>query len=232
MTIKAKLNGIATQEALAAALDGGAAYLGFILSPHPTLRITATDAGTLARSIPEDVSIVASFRMPFDAEIEDALAYLPLDYIQLTGNETPERVQEIRQQFGLPIIKSIPIASADDLATARSYEQAADFLLFTAKPTAGVQGISAQQDWPFDWSLLKDAGLHRPWFLGGGLTTDNIHEALTATGAQLVDITDGIASGGQSRPGTLCPGLITEMLGKVRMFSPILAPPLDLGPKS
>lgn len=219
-SLRIKLNGICDPDSRTAALDGGADFLGFIFTPHPTLRITPQLAGQLTGSLPGSTSLVGIFRTPDDAEIEDALSHIPLDYIQLNGEEPPERAHALRQQFGLPIIKTIPLASRDDLQQARAYEQAADYLLLTARPAANVRTLHAPTDHAFDWSILAGHSLHRPWFLGGGINAGNLSAALVATGAQCLDITGGIM-GGNGKPA---PGPIREILAKRRDLSPILSP--------
>lgn len=219
-----KINGLNTPATLGAALSGGTDFIGFVFAPYPGLAIAPPDASQLATMIPQSHNIVGCFRNPDDAELEAILSQVPLDYIQLLGDETPHRAHEIRQVTGLPIIKTVALASAADMDTAITYEQVADYLVFTARPSGSVSGIGAHvsmgADWPFDWLLLDGIRLHRPWFLGGGLTSANIGEALMATGAHHIDITGGVTGADRRQ----CPTLIAEMLGKLAGISPILAP--------
>lgn len=218
-----KLNGIIDHAARDAALSGGADFIGCIFTPHP-LRLEPAAAGHLFAHVSARTQLVGCFRDPVDAELEDCLAQVPLDYIQLSGEESPHRLQDIRQQFGLPLIKVIHLATKADLTTAADYEQMADYLIFTAKPAASVRSIGGAMDLGFDWTLLDGLKLRRPWFLGGGINADNLSAALGAIAplAQppYLDITSGIL-GPNNRPDS---AKITQILAKMRDLLPIVGP--------
>ena len=111
--------------------------------------------------------------------------------LQLHGSETPDRVASIRARFGLPIIKAIGVASADDAAKAAEYRGIADLILFDAKAPEGSD-LPGGQGRSFDWSVLSRLSAERPFALSGGLDPDNVWEALAITGASMVDVSSGV----------------------------------------
>jgi phosphoribosylanthranilate isomerase len=127
--------------------------------------------------------------------------------LQLHGKETPERVAEIRAKFGLPVIKALAIAGADDVVASHDYEAVADMLLFDAKPPADADrpGGNAVS---FDWSLLSGASWTVPWILAGGLDSHNVEDAVGLSGATRVDVSSGI----EDRPGVKDNDMIREFL--------------------
>ena len=209
---QAKICGLKTPEAVAAAVAGGAAYLGlnfFAKSPRYVLpqeaaRLTAPLAQT---SSAKSVALTVD---PADADLDHILSAFRPDLIQLHGSETPARVAAIAARTGLPIIKVMGVRDRSDIAAARAYEGAADHLMFDAKPPKdaelpGGNGIS------FDWTLLDDVKLARPWFLAGGLDPWNVAEAVKLSRAPLVDVSSGVERG----PGVKDPDLITAFLSAV-----------------
>ena len=142
-------------------------------------------AGDLIKKIPHAILPVGLFVDPSDFLLNDAMNNLRLDYLQLHGKESAERVEEVRLEFGMPVIKAVQIASAADLEAAKIYDGVADILLFDAKAPAGADrpggnGVS------FDWSLLKASRWQSPWFLAGGLTPDNVEQAIAAAEPAIV----------------------------------------------
>jgi phosphoribosylanthranilate isomerase len=127
--------------------------------------------------------------------------------VQLHGAEPPARVAEVKARFGLPVIKAVPIAAADDLVPAREYEDAADMLLFDARPPEGANrpGGNART---FDWSLVRGREWRLPWLLAGGIDAENVAEAVHASGAPAVDVSSGV----EDRPGVKNPTKIRAFL--------------------
>ena len=123
--------------------------------------------------------------------LDEIVEKVPLDFIQLHGQETPERVWEIRIRYGLPVIKAIGIAEASDLDLISPFSDVADQLLIDAKPPPsavlpGGNGLN------FDWKLLKDFEFQGPWLLAGGLNSENAAEAIALTGARQLDLSSGV----------------------------------------
>jgi phosphoribosylanthranilate isomerase len=209
---KAKICGVSTPEAVRAALDGGAGWLGFVFFQKSPRNI-APDAA--ARLVPparaKGVKVVALMVDPSDNEVDAVVASLSPDLLQLHGKETPSRVREIAVRTGSGIIKALPVAEASDLAAASAYETLVEHLMFDAKPPKDAErpgGLGAA----FDWTLLAGRRFQRPWFLAGGLDPWNVAEAVKLSGAPLVDVSSGVERG----PGLKDPALITAFLDAVR----------------
>ncbi len=212
MTPATKICGVSTPEAVRAAVEGGAAFLGFMFFPQSPRNIDPEAAARLtppARAC--GVKIVAVLVDPSDNEIDAVMAGLAPDLIQLHGKEPPARVREIGARTGRGIIKVVPVSEASDLAAAKPYESLVEHLMFETKPAKdadrpGGLGVA------FDWTLLKDRRFERPWFLAGGLNPWNVAEAVAASGAPLLDVSSGVERG----PGLKDPALIQAFLDAVR----------------
>ena len=210
---QAKICGLKTPEAVAAAVAGGAAYLGFVFFGKSPRNLLPQDAARLVAPLKQAsaAKIVALTVNPEDAELEALLATFHPDLIQLHGSETPQRVAAIRAATGLPIIKAVGVSDSSDIAAARAYEGAADHLMFDAKPPTGADRPGGHGT-TFDWTLLDSVKFERPWFLAGGLDPWNVAEAAKLSRAPLVDVSSGVERG----PGVKDPALITAFLEAVR----------------
>lgn len=195
--IAVKICGLTTGEDLAAAVDAGARYIGFNFFPKSPRNVDLEQAAQLAAEVPVGVAKVALVVNADDAFLDDLTAQVAIDMIQLHGQETPERVAEIKARYGLPVIKAIGIAGPDDVAKIDIYARVADQLLIDAKaPKDAV--LPGGNGVPFDWSLLANKKYWTvPWMLAGGLTVENVAEAIRLTGAKQVDL----ASAVESSPG-------------------------------
>ncbi len=203
MITAAKICGLTTADAVAAASDAGAGYLGFVFFPRSPRAVTPAEAARLAAHAPPGPRRVGLFVAPGDDEIAAALAALPLDILQI--HATPAaRAAEIRARFGRPVWRAVPVASPADLPHDAG---GADALLLDAPapPSATRPGGNANC---FDWSLL--AGWRAPgeWVLAGGLTPANVAAAVQATGAKIVDVSSGV----EGSPGVKDPALIRRFL--------------------
>lgn len=207
----AKICGLTTPEAVSAALDGGASHIGFVLFKRSPRAIAADAAARLAASVRGKAKIVALMVEPDDAAVAEAVRVLNPDYIQLHGAEDPRRAAAIRALSGVPTIKAVGVRESADIAAARPYDDAADHLMFDAKPPLGADRPGGHGA-AFDWALLKGLKLSRPWFLAGGLNPWNVAEAIDLSGAALVDVSSGVERG----PGLKDPHLITAFLDAVR----------------
>lgn len=198
MPVAAKICGLKTPEAVAAAVEGGAAMIGFNFYGHSPRCVDPAMAGRLAALVPSSVRKVGLLVDDSDARIAEILAACDLDLLQLHGHETPERVAEIRARFGKPVIKVIPVSDAADLDRAAAYEDVADYLMFDAKPPKSMaNALPGGNAISFDWTLLAGRRFRRPWLLAGGLTADNLIEAARISGAPTLDVSSGV----EDRPG-------------------------------
>ena len=211
MSVQAKICGLSTPEAVAAAVAGKAAYLGFNFFPKSPRYVVAELAARLAAPARGKAKVVAITVDPSDAEVDEITRILAPDLIQLHGKETPARAHAVAARSGLDVIKAISVAEAADLAAARDFDSAVQHLMFDAKPPKGSElpgGVGAR----FDWTLLAGRKFARPWFLAGGLDPWNVAEAVGLSGAPLVDVSSGVERG----PGLKDPALISAFLDAVR----------------
>ncbi len=190
MSVLAKICGLKSEEAVEAALRGGAAYLGFVFYPQSPRAVGAEEAARLSAGVPKGVCRVGLFVDAGDERIAAVLEEAPLDLLQLHGSESPERVEALKRRFGLPVMKAIKIAGEKDLAAAVPYEESADLLLFDAKSPPGA--LPGGNGLLFDWRLLAGRRWRRPWMLSGGLDAEILPEAVKVSGARLVDVSSGV----------------------------------------
>ena len=203
MTVRAKICGLSTPDAVAAAVGGGAAHVGFVFYRKSPRAVTPEQAAALAKLVPASVGKVGLFVDDSDARFAEVLGTVKLDLLQLHGRETPARVAEIRAHFGVPVMKVTSVAGADDITVAQAYVEVADWLMFDAKPpkdkTDALPGGNALA---FDWRLIAGRAWPRPWMLAGGLNAGNLTEAARISGAAYVDVSSGVedAPGRKSLP--------------------------------
>jgi phosphoribosylanthranilate isomerase len=203
---RAKICGLTTPETVAAAVEGGASYVGFNFYPRSPRAVTPEAAARLAAAVPASVAKVALVVDADDSLIGAITEALAPEILQLHGSETPERVEAIRAHTSRKVMKAIAIATPADVERIRAYEAVADLLLLDAKPPPG--GLPGGNGLPFDWQLLKDARWTLPWLLAGGLTPENVAEAIRSTGATHVDVSSGV----EDRPGVKSPEKIRRFL--------------------
>jgi phosphoribosylanthranilate isomerase len=211
--VNAKICGLNDPASIAAALEGGADYIGLVFYAPSPRAVTPEQAETLVRDVPKAVQIVGLFVDPDDSEIARVLDRARLDMIQLHGAETAERVAAIRNHFGLPVLKAVPIAARSDIESAKNFENVADMLLFDAKaPKSMENALPGGNGLVFDWTMLRGISLSIPWMLAGGLTADNVEQAVTISGARYVDTSSGV----EIRPGRKDPLAVRRFLDTVR----------------
>ena len=202
-----KICGLSQAEHIGAAVQAGARYLGFNFFLKSPRFVTPAGVAALIADVPPGVASVGLFVDPDDALLVDTLKVAPLDMIQLHGQESPARVTEIKQLTGLPVIKAVGVAEASDLDALWDYGLVADMLLVDTKAPKGavLPGGNGQT---FDWRLLTGRKLLKPWLLAGGLTRDNVAEAIRVTGAPGVDLSSGV----ETAPGQKDSRLIREFI--------------------
>jgi phosphoribosylanthranilate isomerase len=205
--VRVKICGLREPAHLALAAEAGAAYAGFVFFPKSPRHLSLPEARALALAAPVGLAKVALVVNASDAELDAILAEVPVDMLQLHGAETPARVAEIRARFGLPVMKAVGVASAADLPALAEYEAVADQILVDAKPPAGAD-LPGGNGLAFDWRLIAGREWARPWMLAGGLTPENVAEAVRLTGAWQVDVSSGV----ERAPGQKDPALIRAFL--------------------
>jgi phosphoribosylanthranilate isomerase len=207
MAVKTKICGLKTNEAVDAAVTGGAAFVGFVFFPPSPRFIEFDQARLLSERIPGNIQKVALTVNETVDRIGEILSHAPIDILQLHGSESPGHVRALKERFSLPVMKAIPISSAEDLERAQQYEGVADYFLFDTKAPkdATRPGGNAVS---FDWNLLTDFESPTPWMLAGGLTKDNVAEAVRVTGAKYVDLSSAV----EDAVGIKNPDKITDFL--------------------
>ncbi len=214
MTVAAKICGLSTLEAARVARDNGAAFLGFIHFAKSPRHLSLTDMAALMQAVraepgaPPLVSVVVD---PDDALVEALRTDVKPDLIQLHGKESPKRTRAIANATGIPLIKVLGVGEAADLVRPDEYVPYTDYLMFETKPPKdasrpGGLGLS------FDWTLMRGFEGSKPWFLAGGLTPDNVAEAVRTSGARLVDVSSGV----ESAPGVKDLNRISAFLHAVK----------------
>jgi len=202
-----KICGLSTPESVKAAVEGRAAYVGFVLFEASPRAVTPNLMANLCLSIPKNIKKVGLFVDPSMAAIETSVSTRVVDIIQLHGSEEPSMLAEIKSRFKLPVMKAIAISSEEDLAIAKMYEKSADMLLFDAKPPPGAirPGGNALS---FDWTLVAGQNWRLPWMLAGGIDSSNLAEAVKISGATTIDVSSGV----EDPQGLKSPEKITELL--------------------
>ena len=189
--VSVKICGLATVDDVRACADAGANYVGLVFFEKSPRNITIPAARELALAAPLGLAKVALVVNPSDAELDAITASVPLDMLQLHGRETPERVAEVKARYGLPVMKAVGIADKDDLPKLESYFGVADQILVDAKPPKGGE-LPGGNGLSFDWRLLAGRRWPCPWMLAGGLTPENVAQAVKMTGAKQVDVSGGV----------------------------------------
>lgn len=194
--ISVKICGLKSPNHIAAAAKAGARYIGFNFFAKSPRSVSIDSALDLALDVPDGIAKVALVVNADDAFLDQLVEVVPLDMLQLHGTEHPDRVAEVRSRYGLPVMKAIGIADESDLAQIVDYAQVADQLLIDAKPPKNAE-LPGGNGLTFDWRLIAGRRWAVPWMLAGGLTPDNVAEAVHLTGARQVDV----ASGVETAPG-------------------------------
>ncbi len=193
MPIEVKLCGLNTPEAMDAAVAAGADMIGLNFYPPSPRAVTTEEGARLAQRAGGRVRKAGLLVNPDDELLIRVTQSVPLDLLQLHGALPPERVAEIRARFGLPVMLALPIAREEDFEAVAPFEPVADRFLFDAKPPKTMKdALPGGNAVSFDWQLLAGRSFRRPWMLAGGLTTDNVAQAVEISGAKAVDTASGV----------------------------------------
>jgi len=211
MGVLVKICGINSREAAEAALRAGADFAGLVFFERSPRHLSLEQAGVLARLLRGRTRIVTLMVEPSDAAVDEVMAAVSPDLIQLHGNESPARAAAIGARTGRPIIKVLAVADSEDVVRAHAYEEAADYLLFDAKVDASA---TRPGGWgaAFDWQLVSGRTFRRPFGLAGGLNPENVARAIKVSGAQLVDASSGV----EDAPGRKSPEKIAAFVSAAR----------------
>jgi len=218
MSVVVKICGLSTCDTLEAAVAAGADMVGFVFFPASPRHVGLDVARQLGDQVGGRAAKVALTVDASDALLRDIVEALSPDLLQLHGKETPERIRAIKHAFGLPVMKAVAVATAEDLAALPGYAAAADRILFDARPPKdalrpGGLGV------PFDWDLLRGLDLPVPFMVSGGIHPGNIAEALRVTRAGGVDVSSGV----ERAPGVKDPELIRSFIRAARASEETMA---------
>ncbi|MBD1204091.1 MAG: phosphoribosylanthranilate isomerase [Rhodobacteraceae bacterium] len=189
--VRVKICGLRTVADVAAVAAAGAAYAGFVFFAKSPRHLTVEAARELALAAPEGLAKVALVVDAEDAVLDAIVEGVPLDMLQLHGHESPDRVAAVRARYGLPVMKAVGVADEGDLAALFDYTTVADQILVDAKPPKGAD-LPGGNGLSFDWRLVAQRRWLRPWMLAGGLTAENVAEAVRLTNARQVDVSSGV----------------------------------------
>ncbi len=207
MAVDVKICGLTTGRAVAAAVECGARFVGFVFFPPSPRSLEPEKARKLAAEVPQDVLKVGVFVDPDDSLLARVLDTVPLDVIQLHGSEQPARLADISTRFDVQVMKAVKVEALADLSQAAAYEPVADRLMFDARPppAATRPGGNAIR---FDWSILAGKSWRKPWFLAGGIDATNVADAVAISRARFVDVSSGV----ERAPGDKDPAKIRAFL--------------------
>lgn len=211
MSLLVKICGLSTQETVDVALDAGADMVGFVFFP-PSPRHLSLEAGRdLGSQVKSRALKVALTVDADDATLDNIMDALSPDIFQLHGKESVARLRDIKQRFGRPVMKAVPVATAADLAVLPGYAAVADRILFDARAPKEATRPGGLGE-PFDWHLLENLDLNLPYMVSGGLHADNVAEAVRVSRAGGADVSSGI----ESAPGVKDPEMIKAFIRAAR----------------
>ncbi|TGT83988.1 MULTISPECIES: phosphoribosylanthranilate isomerase [unclassified Mesorhizobium] len=211
MALDIKICGLKTDQAMAAALAGGASHVGFIFFAKSPRYVEPAEAGRLRQAARGKAVAVAVTVDANDAFLDEIVEKMQPDILQLHGSETPERVAELKALHGLPVMKALPLGDAADLERIKPFVGIADRFLFDAKPPKGSE-LPGGNGVAFDWRILAGLDARIDYMLSGGLNAANIGDALRLANPPGIDISSGV----ESAPGVKDPALIEQFFRAVR----------------
>jgi len=215
--VAVKICGLTGPQDVVAAADAGARYVGFVFFPKSPRNVSVQQAKALAAEVPFGVAKVALTVNADDALLDEITQNVAIDILQLHGSESVARVAQIKARTGLPVMNAIGISDADDLQKIVDYGRVADMLLVDAKPPKNAD-LPGGNGLAFDWRLLAGRKWAVPWMLAGGLTPDNVQQAIQLTGARQVDVSSGM----ESAPGVKDPAKVAAFVSAAQDILPKL----------
>lgn len=217
MSLIVKICGLSTPATLDAALAAGSDMVGFVFFPASPRHVDLDTARILGRQAKGRAVKVALSVDADDALLANSIDALQPQILQLHGQESVARIRDIKQKFGLPVMKALAVATKADLAALPGYAAVCDRILFDAKPPKDATRPGGLGE-PFDWHLLEGLNLALPFLVSGGLDASNVAEALRITRAGGVDISSGV----ESAPGIKDPDMIRDFIRAARVTEELM----------
>ncbi|MEO1549028.1 MAG: phosphoribosylanthranilate isomerase [Pseudomonadota bacterium] len=205
--MRVKICGLREASHIDVAAQAGAAYVGFVFFEKSPRNVSLAQARALAQATPPGLCKVGLTVDIEDPSLDTLCAQVPLDMLQLSGGETPARVAEIKARTGLPVMKAVGVREEADLVKIDAYSTVADQILVDAKPPPGGD-LPGGNGLTFDWRLIQGRRWPLPWMLAGGLSVENVADAVRLTGATQLDLSSGV----ESAPGVKDPAKIEAFL--------------------
>jgi phosphoribosylanthranilate isomerase len=209
--VRVKICGLSTEATMHAAIDAGAEYVGLVFFPKSPRNVSLADAARLAAIARGRSSVVALLVNPTDDQAKAVMDIVAPDFIQLHGNETPERTFEIATVIDRTVIKAIPVLTKADAAVALNYRRGVFQILFDAKPLPG-SALPGGNGHAFDWTVLPDMREEFPFILSGGLTPGNVADAIRICDPMTVDVSSGV----ETAPGVKDVDLIRKFIAAAK----------------
>ena len=205
-----KICGLTSEKDVEAAQQLGANFIGFVLVQESKRFVDLKKLESLSKMVRKPSSSVALLADPSDDFLERLLMTCKVDYIQLHGEESPKRVDQIARITNIPLIKAIGVEKESDLLNIRSYENSVDYMLLDSKVKEighlrGGRGIS------FNWNIIRGFNFNKPWFLAGGLDANNVIDAIKITGAKMLDVSTGV----ENEPGKKSFEKMKKFIGRI-----------------
>jgi len=211
MGVMVKICGINSREAADAVLRAGADFAGLVFFEKSPRHLSLDQAAVLARLLRGRARVVTLLVEPSDALVDEVMASVSPDLIQLHGNEPVLRTAQVAARAARPVIKALAVADSEDVVRAHAYEDVADYLLFDAKADSAA---TRPGGWgaAFDWQLVSGRSFKRPFGLAGGLNPENVARAIYVSGTQFVDASSGV----EDAPGRKSPEKIAAFVTAAR----------------
>ena len=204
MTTLVKICGLSTSDTMEAALKQSADFVGLVFFARSPRNVTMRQATTLAAQAKGRAKVVTLVVDADDAMLDAIATDVQPDLIQAHGKETPERLAAIKKRTGIPVYKALRVATAEHVKQAPLFTTS-PFILYDAMPPEGA-ALPGGNGLAFDWNILK--GVKSPFMLAGGLTPENVAEAIAKTGAAMVDVSSGV----ESSPGVKDAKLVAKFI--------------------
>jgi phosphoribosylanthranilate isomerase len=206
--MKIKLCGFTEVKTIETAIDYGCDFIGVVFAKNSIRYIDPNNAKNLASVIPNSVGRVAVVVNETLDNLHKINQNFQPHFFQLHGDEDLNYIENLKKIFPkISIIKAISIFSKNDLNKIKNFDNHIDyFLLDNKNPGSGEA---------FDWKILQDFNLTKPYFLSGGINIKNIDEAIKIVNPEFIDISSGI----EEIKGIKSSKLIIEMLQKIKIHN-------------
>ncbi|MGE0409430.1 MAG: phosphoribosylanthranilate isomerase [Amphiplicatus sp.] len=221
MSCLIKICGVRREAIAIEAARLGARYVGFVFFPKSPRYIEPDAAEAIVTEVKQAAEdegfdppqFVGLFVDAGEKALAEAARFLL--HFQFHGHENPERCAAMGAEFGVDIIKAIPVGGADDVGAAHEFAEAADMLLFDARAPRGAERPGGHGA-PFDWGLVKAYAGETPFLLAGGLNPGNVAKAIAAAKGPASFVGVDVSSGVETSPGEKDAGLIAAFVKAAR----------------